>query len=311
MNKLLLILVPILIFGYSQNYVQLKSNAQPQLLQKHVEALVHDEQYRNYKNIQELDRVAEYIKVEIEKNGFECKYQVYEVNGRDYRNVVCDLPSDIEEIFVIGAHYDVCGDQEGADDNGSGIAGLIELSRLIYKQKNSLKTGIQLVAFTLEEPPFFGTEKMGSFIHAKSLHDSSKKVRGMIALEMIGYFSENEVQQYPSFFSWFYPSEANFIAAISNFGSNWISGLYEEALEANTDIGVEKLSAPSAIHGVDFSDHRNYWKFDYDAIMITDTAFFRNHNYHKTTDTIDTLDFVRMGKIVDGVAIMLLSSEMK
>ena len=255
--------------------------------------------------------MAEYIKVEIEKNGFECKYQVYEVNGRDYRNVVCDLPSDIEEIFVIGAHYDVCGDQEGADDNGSGIAGLIELSRLIYKQKNSLKTGIQLVAFTLEEPPFFGTEKMGSFIHAKSLHDSSKKVRGMIALEMIGYFSENEVQQYPSFFSWFYPSEANFIAAISNFGSNWISGLYEEALEANTDIGVEKLSAPSAIHGVDFSDHRNYWKFDYDAIMITDTAFFRNHNYHKTTDTIDTLDFVRMGKIVDGVAIMLLSSEMK
>lgn len=312
MVKFSIVVAIIFLIGCSSTkYEKLDSYAQPKLLRKHVEALIHDQNYRNYQNTTELNRVAQYIETEIEKNGFQCAFQVFEVNDAQYKNVVCSQPSDFEETFVVGAHYDVCGQQEGADDNASGVAGLIELSRLLNQEKSKLNTSIQLVAFTLEEPPFFGTENMGSFVHAKSLHDKSTSISGMIALEMIGYFSEEEIQEYPSFLSLFYPKKANFIAAVSNFESRWISDLYKTAQQDNTKIQVEKLWAPSSVEGIDFSDHRNYWKFNYDAIMITDTAFFRNKNYHKSTDTIDTLDFVKMGKIIDGVAIMLISPERK
>ncbi|MCP3924722.1 MAG: M28 family peptidase [Desulfobacterales bacterium] len=307
MKKLIFILVLLLSGCSNPKPVTLDYPSKPQNLKKHVEALVHDDEFRNFQNLNELNRVAGYIKSEIEKNGFNCYYQKYIVNNREYKNVVCSMGEKREKQIVTGAHYDVCGDQEGADDNASGVAGLIELSRVLNENRKSLKIGVELVAYTLEEPPFFRTSNMGSYIHAKSLADKKKDIEGMIALEMIGYFSNEEIQRYPTGLSLFYPDEADFIASVGNLGSRWLCILYEDAMENNTDLEVEKLIAPGFMPGVDFSDHLNYWKFGYDAMMITDTAFFRNSNYHKPTDSIDTLNFDNMAKVVDGLAIMLLN----
>lgn len=278
------------------------ADASPAFLQQHVQAIVHDEQYRNYKNIPELNRVAAYIKQQIESYGISCYYQSFSVLQNEYRNVICEYRGISEQVLVVGAHYDVFGEQEGADDNASGVAGLIELSRLLAESPNPPPLTINFVAYTLEEPPFFATEAMGSYIHAQSLQESGANIFGMISLEMIGFFSDEKIQDYPAFLSLFYPDEGNFIAAVSNFDSSWLADLYHETMTTSGLLPVETLSAPSLVTGVDFSDHRNYWLFDYPAIMITDTAFFRNKHYHQPTDTVEKLNFEKMSHVITGLA---------
>jgi hypothetical protein len=167
---------------------------------------------------------------------------------------------------------------------------------------------VDFVAYTLEEPPFFGTKKMGSYIHAKSLYENNVKVKGMICLEMIGFFSDHKKsQKYPiSLLRLFYSDTGDFIGVISNYGSSSLAKQISRHLKA-TSIKAETLKAPSFLTGVDFSDHRNYWEFGYDAVMITDTAFYRNHNYHEPADTIDTLDFNRMKQVVKGICRSLIN----
>lgn len=205
--------------------------------------------------------------------------------------------------MVIGAHYDVCGAQPGADDNASAVAGLLEIVRMIFRDKPVLDYRIDFVAYCLEEPPFFGTPSMGSYIHAKSLHDNKEQVLGMISLEMIGYFSDEPGSQpFPSpEFARIYPSTANFIMVV---GIRQYAGFNQkiyEAMSKDSGINVELIHFPSAESLAGLSDQRNYWKFDYPALMINDTAFVRNPNYHTNKDTIETLDFGKMTEVVNSV----------
>lgn len=188
-----------------------------------------------------------------------------------------------------------------ADDNASGIAGLIELAHLLVKTE--LKTKVELVAYALEEPPFFGGERMGSFIHAKSLKDNKVSVRLMIALEMIGYFSDApNSQKYPvSLLGLLYPSNGNFIVVVGNFENVLTVRRIKSVMRDASDLPVRSINAPGTINGVDFSDHRNYWHFGYNAVMITDTAFYRNPNYHTAQDTAEKLDYNRMAQVVEAV----------
>ncbi len=169
--------------------------------------------------------------------------------------------------------------------------------------KPTLKYGIRLVAYTLEEPPFFRTEQMGSYIHAKSLKDSNVDVLGMVCLEMIGYFSDEKgSQDYPlGILKLFYPNKANFIAVVSNSSNRKLLRKTKRLMKQTGRIPVRSISAPSFVTGIDFSDHLNYWKFDYPGVMITNTAFYRNKNYHEHTDTPKTLDYDRMAKVVESV----------
>ena len=282
--------------------------ASPDSLKKYVESVIHDNRYRNYKDPEELNRVADYIANKMESFGLSCYYQDFVLEGKDsviYRNIICRIDQGKEKTFIIGAHYDVCVNQEGADDNASGVAGLIETARILSGNKDRLNYNFEFAAYTLEEPPFFGTKEMGSYIHAESIENKGS-IRGMISLEMIGYFTEKKIQKYPAGIGLFYPDHGNFIASVSNFSSKWISDRFDNAMSLNNKLDVQKLVAPSWITGVDFSDHRNYRLFGIDAIMITDTAFNRNKNYHEVTDTIETLDFIKMGYVVDGVVRMFL-----
>lgn len=272
-------------------------------LKADVAALVGTPKPRNYRNIESLNQAAGYISGEFEKLGLTVEEQPYTAMGAEYKNIIVSFgPKDAERL-IVGAHYDVCSEQDGADDNASGTAGLIELARMLKWKSPTLAYRIDLVAYTLEEPPFFRTEQMGSAVHAKSLHDAGIEVKGMVCLEMIGFFSDKRgSQDYPvGCLKLFYPVKGNYIALIGKLGKSKIMRQTKRKMRRASDTKIRTLTAPAWVPGIDFSDHLNYWKYGYRAVMITDTAFYRNKNYHEHTDTAEKLDYNKMADIVAGV----------
>ncbi len=272
-------------------------------LKRTVSILSHEIGSRAYYEVPALNRAAEYITTEFTRYGYKVSSQVFEVRGNEYRNIFVEISGKTspDKIIVIGAHYDTVAGTPGADDNASGIAGLLELARLL--SKSSFHRTVHFVAFSLEEPPFFRTRNMGSYRYAKSLNEADKDVEGMICLEMIGYFTDlEESQHYPlPFFRLFYPKKGNFIALVSNIQSKAFLQRVKRSFRKGTDLPVDSLSALSIIPGVDFSDHRSFWRFGYDALMVTDTSFYRNPYYHGAGDLPETLDYGRMEKVVIGL----------
>jgi hypothetical protein len=258
-------------------------------------------QPRNHLNPEILNFVANYIFDELLKACDTVYYQYFTVNGIEYKNVIGSIGSNKSERLVIGAHYDVAKIQEGADDNASGIVGVLELARLM--SKDSTKYAIDFVAYSLEEPPYFRTKNMGSYVHAKSLHDNGVELKGMICLEMIGYFSDKKgSQHYPIFLMKpFYGNKGDYITVVQKFGNGNFGKQFEGLMKKQKTIRTKSFKSFARLPGVDFSDHLNYWKFDYNAVMITNTAFYRNRNYHKPTDKMETLDINRMSLVIDEI----------
>ncbi len=274
--------------------------ASTQLLRGHVDALVGTSAPRNHRNLEALNEAADYIGRHFTTLGLETKEQAYDIEGRRYRNILAYYGPENAPRLVIGAHYDVAGERPGADDNASGVAVLLELARLVATYKPDVMNRLEFAAYTLEEPPYFGTGAMGSAIHAQSLREEGVDVRAMISLEMIGYFSDRPgSQKLP--LPWLksrYPDTGNFIAVVGRRDDSLLTDILLTAMSANKNLPVEVINAPKILPGIDFSDHRNFWLRGYTAAMITDTAFYRNPNYHKNTDTPDTLDFDRMAEVV-------------
>jgi len=182
-------------------------------LKNHVIYLSETEAPRDVNNAENLKNVASYIEEEFLKSSKNVSLQKFNYGKDEYHNVIAKFGNlKSNDLIIIGAHYDAYSDLPGADDNASGVAGLLELSKLLVK--TNLNKQIQLVAYTLEDPPFFATEYMGSYIHAKSVKD--KNVELMISLEMIGYFSDEEgSQMYPlKAMNLFYPNKGNYIAVV-------------------------------------------------------------------------------------------------
>lgn len=273
-------------------------------LEQHVRTLSEDITNRNWKNPEQLDKAADYIRKQWESIGLTVEEQPFEVKGRIYKNLIVRFPStqaSNKDKIIVGAHYDVAHDFPGADDNASGTAGLIELAKLL--KNRPLSQDIDLVAYTLEEPPIFGTENMGSFIHAQSENQKGRKVDLMISLEMIGYYSdEPNSQTFPlKPLSLYYPNKGNFIGVVDKLSSKRATAV-KKALRQSTDLPVHSINGPKILPGINFSDHLNYWHFGYDAIMITDTSFYRNTAYHTKDDTADRLNYDNMAKVVTAVA---------
>jgi len=248
-----------------------------------------------------LDRAAAYISARLAETGGRLSEQPFTISGNTYRNVICSFGPQSNERIIVGAHYDSYHEYAAADDNASGVAGLIELARLL--SRTNLPLQVDLVAYTLEEPPYFGTAHMGSVMHAQSLRKDGVKVKAMLSLEMIGYFSDApDSQSFPvSLLRAFYPSRVNFIAVVGSSGEGGLARRVKRAMIGSSSLPVYSINAPRFVPGVDFSDHLSYWKAGYDALMITDTAFYRNHNYHTANDTAEKLDYHRMAMVVAGV----------
>lgn len=261
---------------------------------------------RGHLDVQNLEKAADHIRRVFQDCGARVEDQVYEVKGRSYRNVIAHFGPPQGARVVVGAHYDAEGDNPGADDNASGMAGILEVARLFGKEPPDFP--LDLVAYTLEEPPHFRTQRMGSAQHAQRLKEAGTPIKAMICLEMIGMFlDEPGTQSYPSsLLKPFYPDRGDFVAVVGRWSDGWLVRRVKGAMLGASSLPVRSINGPRFLPGLDFSDHHPYWDRGFSAVMITDTAFYRNKGYHTPRDTADRLDFVRMAKVVQGTRAAIL-----
>ena len=282
-------------------------------LEAHVRMLSETFFPRDYTHPENLDRAAAYIRREFEQTGGAVSEQTYDMEGKTYRNVIVSFGPDTKERIVVGAHYDAFGELPAADDNASGVAGLIELAYLLGKI--SLPLRVELVAYTLEEPKTINADGLfrtvgGSAVHAESLKQQQVPVRLMLSLEMIGYFRDEKGSQgYPSpLLRLFYPSQGNSLMVVGRLQDGWLARRVKRVMGAASPLPVYSLNAPASLEGIDWSDHYGYWMRGYPALRITDTALNRNREYHKAGDTADRLDYNRMAMAVQGVYAAVLEA---
>ena len=249
-----------------------------------------------------LAQSVDYIAAQFAAMGYTCRTQTFEVFGVPCHNLDVEIPGGAlrDEIVVIGAHYDTCLDTPGANDNGSGVAVLLELTRMLVGAKPART--LRLVAFVNEEPPYFQTEQMGSLVYARACKARSEKVTAMLALETLGFYSDEEGSQlYPRPFDRLYPSRGNFIGFIGDLGSRSLVRKCIGSFRKHAQFPSEGGAIPGSVPGVGWSDHWSFWKVGYPAIMVTDTAPFRYPHYHEPTDTPDKLDYARLARVTAGL----------
>jgi Zn-dependent M28 family amino/carboxypeptidase len=259
---------------------------------------------RSHREADKLEEAAQYISGQFASFGYQVTRQPFYFFGNTYCNVIAERTgaSSPETILVVGAHYDTVRTTPGADDNASGVAGLLALARMLASTQ--ISRTVRFAAFSLEEPPAHRTESMGSYHYARSLKAKHEKVEGMICLEMIGYFrDEPDSQRYPFPMSPSkFPLTGNYIAMVGNLNSRSFTQGSAQKFQSAVDLRVVTLNAPAIVFGIDFSDHWAFAQFGYKAFMVTDTAFYRNPHYHEPTDLPETLDYERMAKVVEGLA---------
>lgn len=272
-------------------------------LEQHVRQLAGVIGERNVHRPQALDAARRYIEQTWQQQGYTVSAQEYRVGELPCANLEVTRPGTRhpEQILLVGAHYDTVLGSPGANDNGSGVAALLELSRLLGKVAPEIT--IRFVAFTNEEAPFFFTNRQGSRRYAKRARKNGDDIRLMIALETIGcYASAPGSQQYPPLFRLFYPDRGDFIALVSNLRSRRVMRRLAKAFRSVSDFPLEHVATFSAVPGVAWSDHLSFWHHGYRALMVTDTAFYRYPHYHSPEDTPDKLDYAGLAQVTEGLA---------
>lgn len=278
-------------------------------LKDHVVVLSQAIGERNFVYYERLEAAADYISEKFKSYGYKLEDQEYYLEGRRFRNIIATKLGDSapEKVVIVGAHYDSVVGSPGADDNASAVAGLLELGRQLSTIK--LPRTIKFVAFTNEEPPFYLTKEMGSMVYADQARKAREDIIAMIALEMIGYYSdEPNSQSYPLGLGFFYPDAGNFIAVCGDLHSRGLVRRIREVFKQHSDIGIETLVSPGFfVPVIEFSDNSSFWREGYRAVMVTDTAFYRNPNYHGSGDTFEKLDYESMAEVVKGLYHVLVS----
>jgi Zn-dependent M28 family amino/carboxypeptidase len=271
-------------------------------LKGHVQYLAENIGERNLWHYESLDAAANYIHSVL--NQYKCKVnkQSFKVQGKTVSNIEAEFVGTTlaQEIVIVGAHYDTCIGSPGANDNGTGVAALLAIARLL--EKKNFKRTLKFVAFVNEEPPFFQSDEMGSYVYAKHAKEQNEKIEAMFSLETIGYYSDKKgSQKYPIPFSLFYPDQGNFIAFVSNLESAELLKKSIKSFRENTAFPSEGAAAAQWIPGIAWSDQWSFWKMNYPAIMITDTAPFRYPHYHLGTDLHQYIDFDRLARVTQGL----------
>ena len=273
-------------------------------LRGHVEAIASRE--HNVFRSAELEASARYVEKTFARLGYAVAAQRFQSGQVEVRNIEVEVRGGTRasEIVLVGAHYDSAAGAVGANDNGSGVAAMLELARLL-KEANPTRT-LRFVAFVNEEAPFYRSDAMGSRHYARRSKERGENIIAMFSLETIGYYSDQPgSQRYPFPLGLFYPASGNFVAFVSNLGSR---ALLHEALASfrrHAGIPSEGLAAPALIPGVDWSDHWSFWQAGWPALMVTDTALYRYPYYHTMQDTLDKVDYERLARVVAGLHGML------
>jgi len=253
-----------------------------------------------------LEAAADYLERELRRQGHAVERQEFQAEGKPYRNLEIIIepkggPNTVRKTVVLGAHYDSFGDSPGANDNGSGAAMLLELSRLM-KDASLDSTRLRLAFFVNEELPFWGTPYMGSRRYARLLFDRKEPVRAMLSLETLGYYSDVAgSQSYPTPINLFMPHTANFITFTGTLEARALVHEVVASFRRHTAFPTIGGVAPGFIKGIDWSDHKSFSEVGFPAIMVTDTALYRYPHYHRPTDTPDKLDYERLARLTKGI----------
>lgn len=271
-------------------------------LRRHIYRLADEIGEHNVYHPEALHSAEHYIEETFEAQGYQVARQEYRVKNVRSANleVSCRGSKHPEEIILIGAHYDSVIGSPGANDNASGVAALLELSRM-FRQATPERT-IRFVAFVNEEPPFFFSPQQGSMVYSKMARQRGDNIRLMISLETMGYYrNEPNSQHYPPLFRLFYPSTANFIAFVTNLRSRRAMHRFAKAFRQVSDFPLEHVATFSLIPGVAWSDHLAFWWRGYRAMMVTDTAFYRYPYYHSAQDTAEKIDYEKLAMLTESL----------
>jgi len=276
-------------------------------LRRDVHVLATDIGERNFRSYDALERAAGYIEEELAAAGHAPRRQVYAIGDREYANLEVEIEGTrrASEIVVVGAHYDSALGSPGANDNGTGVAGVLDLARRMHGRRPART--LRLVAFVNEEMPHFANGTMGSQAYARRASGRGENVVSMISLETIGYYSERPgSQQYPFPIGLLYPSKGDFLGFVGNVSSRELVRRAIGAFRTHARFPSEGAALPSGVPGVGWSDHASFWEQGYPAIMLTDTAPFRYPHYHTREDTPDKVDYARLARVVDGIEAIVL-----
>lgn len=255
-----------------------------------------------------MEETAAWIEKRVQNAGYTPYRQAYQLQHWTFRgkmadNIIAELSGgdNSEEIIIVGAHYDSVLHSPGANDNASAVAVLLALAEW-FRDRPHHKT-IRFVFFANEEPPFFKTKDMGSYAYAREANEKDEAIAAMIALDGLGYFSEEKGSQtYPlPGLGLFYPKKANFIGFVSRIKDRNLMNKCLENFRSATSLNTEGAALPGIIPGASWSDHWSFWQFDYPALMITDTLPFRDPAYHSAGDTAERLDYRRMTLVAEGL----------
>jgi Zn-dependent M28 family amino/carboxypeptidase len=271
-------------------------------LEQHVRVLADEIGERHVWRVDALNRAAGYIEASLSAAGFAVRSQEFVVDTTPVRNIEVELVGHgwPRQVVVVGAHYDSVVDCPGANDNGSGIAALLELARA-WVSREPART-LRFVAFVNEEPPFCFTRGMGSWVYARRCRERREHVVGMLSLETIGcYLDHRGSQRYPFPFGLLYPRTGDFIGFVANLSSRRLVRQCVGAFRRSTAFPSQGAAAPGYLPGIFWSDHWSFWREGYRAVMVTDTAPFRYVHYHTSTDTSDRIDYDRMACVVLGL----------
>ena len=263
---------------------------------------------RNVWKYAALNRAADYVSSELTSSGYTPRRQTFDVSKMPVSNLEATLPGSVRarEIVVVGAHYDTVPGSPGANDNGTGVASVLELARRFSRRPQSRT--VRFVAFVNEEPPFFKTAQMGSLVYANAAHAGGDQVTGMLSLETMGYYSDaGGSQSYPAPITWLYPNVGNFIGFVADMRSAALLLKARRAFKRKTSFPLQSAALPAAVPGVGWSDHWAFWQAGYPALMVTDTAPFRYPWYHTAEDTPDKIDYHRLEQVVDGIEAVIES----
>lgn len=276
-------------------------------LTAHLETLTRTIGERSVARLWNLEKSAQYIEAFYRQIGIESTREPVSYGRETVYNVIADigLPHGEAKVFLVGSHYDSLKGTVGADDNGSAVAVQLELARELARQEKEgkLNVTVRLVFFALEEPPAYATWAMGSRVYARKAKRNKERIDGMICLEMVGYTCHQPGCQHYPFPLMFlnYPKIGDFIGIVGNMRSRGFTRDLYQSFQENADLPVVKLTVPGSgylLPTVRLSDHASFWDQGYKAVMITDTAFYRNPHYHKSSDTMEKLDFTFMAQLV-------------
>ena len=246
-----------------------------------------------------LEQAAHYIEREFLKAGLEVKEDCFQWEGKSYKNIVAEKKGKTspDRVFILAAHYDTVPGSPGADDNASAVAVLLEIARNI--QSVSLEGSVRLIAFSLEEYNY-----IGSTHYVEGLKKGREEILGMISLEMVGFTGPK--QNYPPYLDpKYYPNMGDFIAIIGNERSKKLLEKVCQSFKTNSpQLPLEFVIVPGYGEGMEearLSDHSTFWDQGVSALMVTDTGFLRNPNYHLSSDRMETLNFEFMHQVATGV----------